>query len=72
MSEEKIKRPLRAVKILLNFIFLLFLIIIAVQNAKTVHVSILLWQGEISLSILVFIAGALGALVMLMFKIIKW
>lgn len=72
MTEEKTKSRFRIVKIVLNFILLLLLIIIAVQNATTVHLRLLFWQGEISLSILVFIAGALGALVMLMFRIIKW
>ncbi len=66
------KNPLRTFKIGLNIIFLALLVIIAVQNARTVELSILFWHGEISLSILVFIAGLLGALVALMFKLIKW
>jgi len=70
MSETR--NPLRPIKIALNFIFLLLIVIIAVQNAMSVHVSLLFWQGDISLSILVFISALLGALVMLMYKIIKW
>ena len=73
MEEKKKKKsPLRLFKIGINIILLTLLVIIGVQNAHTVQMSILTWNGEISLTLLVFVAGLLGGLVVLMYKLINW
>ena len=73
METEKKKNGIfRAVKIAVNVILLTLLVFIGVQNAHVVDMSILNWTGQISLSLLVFLAGLLGGLVVLVFNLIKW
>ena len=73
MEETKKKSSVfRSVKIAINVILLTLLVIIGIQNAQTVDMSILSWSGQISLTLLVFLAGLLGGLVVLVFNLIKW
>ena len=63
---------LRSIKIGINVILLTLLVIIGVQNAHVVDMNILNWSGQVSLTLLVFIAGLLGGLVVMVFNLIKW
>jgi uncharacterized integral membrane protein len=71
-GEKKKHSILRPIKIGFNIILLTALVIIGVQNAQSVHMSILFWSGDIPLTLLVFLAGLLGGLVVLMINLIKW
>ena len=72
--EDKAKKRgfIRPIKILLNILFLTILLIIGVQNAHTVSVDLLWWSGDTSLTMLVYLAGILGGLVVLIYKLINW
>lgn len=63
---------LKPIKIGINVVLLTLLVVIGVQNAHTVNMNFLFWSGEISLTLLVFLAGLLGGLIVLMYNLINW
>ena len=73
MEDNKKKQSIfRPIKIAINVILLTLLVIIGVQNAQTVEMNILTMSGQISLTLLIFLAGILGGLVVLVFNLINW
>lgn len=55
------------IKLLLGGILLLLGIVFAVQNATVIEVKFLVWSREVSQALVIFLTGAVGALVGFLF-----
>ena len=68
---NKMRKPFRVLRIVINIILLLITIIVIVQNAHTITIDFLWTKFDISLALLIFLTGSIGSVVTLFFLLFK-